>query len=163
MFLSPPKLTTPVKLLRTCEKLSCLMRVFNPSAPLSKVMCFHPWSDVTLPLMKNQEVVEVIDKWAELVEELGTTYRWVQVGLDVGDTWGCVDSSSTLRTEAGRCRAQVLLYSWLETTATSIDDKIWTLSTVINHVMFGWAILYLDTCCPVRKKDLNSENTAIWY
>lgn len=42
-------------------------------------MCFHPWSDVTLPLMKNQEVVKVIDKWAELVEELGSTYRWVQV------------------------------------------------------------------------------------
>lgn len=42
-------------------------------------MCFHPWSDITLPLMKKQEVVEVIDKWAELVEELGATYPWVQV------------------------------------------------------------------------------------
>lgn len=42
-------------------------------------MCFHPWSDVTLPLMKNEEVVKVIDKWAEIVEELGTTYPWVQV------------------------------------------------------------------------------------
>lgn len=63
------------------------MRVFKPSAPLSKVMCFHPWSDVTLPLMKNQEVVEVIDKWAELVEELGSTYRWVQVGLQLQTGW----------------------------------------------------------------------------
>uniref|UniRef100_A0A8C6SJ58 Galactose-1-phosphate uridylyltransferase n=1 Tax=Neogobius melanostomus TaxID=47308 RepID=A0A8C6SJ58_9GOBI len=34
-----------------------------------KVMCFHPRSDVTLPLMKNEEVVEVIDKWAELIFE----------------------------------------------------------------------------------------------
>lgn len=45
----------------------------------SKVMCFHPWSDITLPLMKKHEVVKVIDKWAELVEELGATYPWVQV------------------------------------------------------------------------------------
>lgn len=42
-------------------------------------MCFHPWSDVTLPLMKKEDVVKVIDKWAELVEELGATYPWVQV------------------------------------------------------------------------------------
>uniref|UniRef100_A0A7N6APS4 UDP-glucose--hexose-1-phosphate uridylyltransferase n=1 Tax=Anabas testudineus TaxID=64144 RepID=A0A7N6APS4_ANATE len=45
-----------------------------------KVMCFHPWSDVTLPLMKKEEVVKVIDKWADIVEELGATYPWVQVG-----------------------------------------------------------------------------------
>lgn len=42
-------------------------------------MCFHPWSDVTLPLMKKEEVVKVIDKWADLVEDLGTSYPWVQV------------------------------------------------------------------------------------
>lgn len=42
-------------------------------------MCFHPWSDVTLPLMKKHEVVKVIDKWAELVYELGAVYPWVQV------------------------------------------------------------------------------------
>ena len=42
-------------------------------------MCFHPWSDVTLALMEKEEVVKVIDKWTELVEELGTTYPWVQV------------------------------------------------------------------------------------
>lgn len=45
----------------------------------SKVMCFHPWSDITLPLMEKHEVVKVIDKWVGLVEELGTTYPWVQV------------------------------------------------------------------------------------
>ena len=46
----------------------------------SQVMCFHPWSDITLPLMRQDEVIKVIDKWAELVEELGATYPWVQVG-----------------------------------------------------------------------------------
>lgn len=44
-------------------------------------MCFHPWSDVTLPLMTTHEIVKVIDKWAGLVEELGSTYPWVQVRL----------------------------------------------------------------------------------
>lgn len=53
--------------------------------PVSKVMCFHPWSDITLPLMKTPEVVKVIDKWAELVEELGSTYPWVQVRLYTTD------------------------------------------------------------------------------
>lgn len=47
----------------------------------SKVMCFHPWSDVTLPLMKKHEVVKVINQWAELVEDLGATYPWVQVWI----------------------------------------------------------------------------------
>ncbi|XP_078127865.1 galactose-1-phosphate uridylyltransferase isoform X2 [Sander vitreus] len=54
-----------------------------------KVMCFHPWSDVTLALMKKQEVVKVIDKWAELVEELGTTYLWVQIFENKGSMMGC--------------------------------------------------------------------------
>lgn len=46
---------------------------------LSKVMCFHPWSDITLPLMQSGEIRKVIDKWAELIQELGPTYPWVQV------------------------------------------------------------------------------------
>lgn len=50
-----------------------------PFLSRSKVMCFHPWSDVTLPLMKKHEIVKVIDKWAELVHELGAVYPWVQV------------------------------------------------------------------------------------
>nr|XP_057906798.1 galactose-1-phosphate uridylyltransferase isoform X4 [Doryrhamphus excisus] len=54
-----------------------------------KVMCFHPWSDVTLPLMTKEEVVKVIDKWAELVEELGATYPWVQIFENKGAMMGC--------------------------------------------------------------------------
>ncbi|XP_055009627.1 galactose-1-phosphate uridylyltransferase isoform X2 [Boleophthalmus pectinirostris] len=54
-----------------------------------KVMCFHPWSDVTLPLMKKEEVVKVIDKWADLVRELGATYPWVQIFENKGAMMGC--------------------------------------------------------------------------
>lgn len=45
----------------------------------SKVMCFHPWSDLTLPLMSLPEIRAVIDAWAELATELGASYPWVQV------------------------------------------------------------------------------------
>ena len=44
-----------------------------------KVMCFHPWSDITLPLMSVPEVRNVIDKWVEISTELGQKYTWVQV------------------------------------------------------------------------------------
>lgn len=46
-------------------------------------MCFHPWSDVTLPLMQPAEIRKVIDKWAELIEELGVTYTWVQARTSI--------------------------------------------------------------------------------
>lgn len=54
-----------------------------------KVMCFHPWSDVTLPLMKRDEIVKVIDKWADLIEDLGSTYPWVQIFENKGAMMGC--------------------------------------------------------------------------
>lgn len=48
-------------------------------SPPSKVMCFHPWSDVTLPLMSVPEIRAVVDAWASVTEELGAQYPWVQV------------------------------------------------------------------------------------
>ena len=42
-------------------------------------MCFHPWSDVTLPLMSLEEIKDVITEWIRQFEELSQTYRWVQV------------------------------------------------------------------------------------
>lgn len=50
-----------------------------PPSPPSKVMCFHPWSDVTLPLMSVPEIRAVVDAWASVTEELGAQYPWVQV------------------------------------------------------------------------------------
>ncbi|KAL0963277.1 hypothetical protein UPYG_G00352090 [Umbra pygmaea] len=56
---------------------------------ICKVMCFHPWSDVTLPLMTISDIVKVIDKWAELMEDLGSTYPWVQIFENKGAMMGC--------------------------------------------------------------------------
>ncbi|XP_016115003.1 galactose-1-phosphate uridylyltransferase-like [Sinocyclocheilus grahami] len=52
-------------------------------------MCFHPWSDITLPLMQPAEIRKVIDKWADLIVELGAEYTWVQIFENKGATMGC--------------------------------------------------------------------------
>uniref|UniRef100_A0A663FDA4 Galactose-1-phosphate uridylyltransferase n=1 Tax=Aquila chrysaetos chrysaetos TaxID=223781 RepID=A0A663FDA4_AQUCH len=54
-----------------------------------KVMCFHPWSDLTLPLMSLAEIRAVIDAWAELAVELGASYPWVQIFENKGAMMGC--------------------------------------------------------------------------
>ncbi|XP_069043058.1 galactose-1-phosphate uridylyltransferase isoform X2 [Lepisosteus oculatus] len=54
-----------------------------------KVMCFHPWSDITLPLMQVSEIKAVIHKWTELTVELGATYPWVQIFENKGAMMGC--------------------------------------------------------------------------
>ncbi|XP_036032991.1 galactose-1-phosphate uridylyltransferase isoform X4 [Onychomys torridus] len=52
-------------------------------------MCFHPWSDVTLPLMSVPEIRAVIDAWASVTEELGAQYPWVQIFENKGAMMGC--------------------------------------------------------------------------
>jgi len=44
-----------------------------------QVMCFHPQSNVTLPLMSHAEIRLVVDEWARLNSELGANYSWIQV------------------------------------------------------------------------------------
>lgn len=52
-------------------------------------MCFHPKSDVTLPLMTVPEIREVIDRWIEELAELGNKYIWVQIFENKGAIMGC--------------------------------------------------------------------------
>ncbi|XP_031801284.1 galactose-1-phosphate uridylyltransferase isoform X4 [Sarcophilus harrisii] len=54
-----------------------------------KVLCFHPWSDITLPLMSVPEIRAVIDTWASVTEELGSQYPWVQIFENKGAMMGC--------------------------------------------------------------------------
>ena len=46
-----------------------------------RVMCFHPWSDMILPLMDTKDVVKVVEEWIRQFVELSKKYRWVQVWL----------------------------------------------------------------------------------
>ena len=44
-----------------------------------RVICFHPWSDLTLPLMEVGDIRHVLDTWASEMINLGKTNSWVQV------------------------------------------------------------------------------------
>ncbi|EDV21102.1 uncharacterized protein TRIADDRAFT_30823 [Trichoplax adhaerens] len=54
-----------------------------------RVMCFHPRSDLTLPLMTETEILAVINKWSEEFEELGRKFNWVQIFENKGEIMGC--------------------------------------------------------------------------
>ncbi|MGH2544024.1 MAG: galactose-1-phosphate uridylyltransferase, partial [Ardenticatenaceae bacterium] len=43
----------------------------------SRVICFSPRHDLTLPEMELEAIRSVIDVWATQTEELGEQYRWV--------------------------------------------------------------------------------------
>lgn len=55
----------------------------------SRVICFSPRHDLTLPEMPAPEIRRVIDVWAEQTTELGEQYQWVQVFENKGEIMGC--------------------------------------------------------------------------
>ena len=52
-------------------------------------MCFHPRSDLVLPLLTNDDVKKIVDEWANQITELGKKYLWVQVFENKGSVMGC--------------------------------------------------------------------------
>jgi UDPglucose--hexose-1-phosphate uridylyltransferase len=54
----------------------------------SRVICFSPRHDLTLPRMSLTDIRHVIDVWAEQVTELSHHYRWVQVFENKGEAMG---------------------------------------------------------------------------
>lgn len=54
----------------------------------SRVICFSPRHDLTLPEMALPDIRRVVDVWAEQISELGTDYRWVQVFENKGEAMG---------------------------------------------------------------------------
>ena len=63
--------------------------VSEPVAGQCRVICFSPRHDLTLPELPVSDIRRVVDTWAAQVEELGRTYRWVQVFENKGDVMGC--------------------------------------------------------------------------
>ncbi len=55
----------------------------------SRVICYSPKHNVTLPEMSEEEVRQVIEMWSDQVLDLGVDYRWVQVFENKGDMMGC--------------------------------------------------------------------------
>ncbi|GBM37747.1 Galactose-1-phosphate uridylyltransferase [Araneus ventricosus] len=54
-----------------------------------RVMCFHPKSNITLPLMSVEEIIQVIDAWIKELLELGAKFKWVQIFENKGKIMGC--------------------------------------------------------------------------
>jgi len=44
-----------------------------------RVICFSPRHDLTLPEMPVEDILRVVDVWADQLNELGAKYRWVQI------------------------------------------------------------------------------------
>jgi UDPglucose--hexose-1-phosphate uridylyltransferase len=57
-----------------------------------RVICFSHRHDLTLPEMKFEEILQVVDLWADQSEELGHSYAWVQVFENKGSLMGCSNS-----------------------------------------------------------------------
>uniref|UniRef100_A0AAY5EBF1 Galactose-1-phosphate uridylyltransferase n=1 Tax=Electrophorus electricus TaxID=8005 RepID=A0AAY5EBF1_ELEEL len=145
----------------------------------NKVMCFHPWSDITLPLMQPGEIRKVIDKWAELIEELGSTYPWVQIFENRGAMMGCSNphphcqiwASSFLPNEpalAERCQreylrkhgeAMLLRYARMEAQAQErvvVENEHW-LVVVPYWATWPFQTLLLPRRHVLRFPDLTSQ------
>ena len=58
---------------------------------ISRVICFAPRHDLTLPLMQRPEIRRVIDTWTEQAEELGSmeAIKYVQIFENKGAIMGC--------------------------------------------------------------------------
>jgi UDPglucose--hexose-1-phosphate uridylyltransferase len=54
----------------------------------SRVICFSPHHDLTLPEMPLADIRQVVDLWAAQTAELGQQYRWIQVFENKGAVMG---------------------------------------------------------------------------
>lgn len=61
----------------------------EPVRGTSRVICFSPRHDLTLPELPVADVRAVVDLWAQQTEELGREYRWVQLFENKGAVMGC--------------------------------------------------------------------------
>ncbi len=61
----------------------------SPVTGTSRVICFSPRHDLTLPQLEVSEIRNVIDTWHEQSEALGKCYKWVQIFENKGEVMGC--------------------------------------------------------------------------
>ncbi|MGJ3502072.1 Galactose-1-phosphate uridylyltransferase [Piscirickettsia salmonis] len=61
----------------------------TPASGVCRVICFSPRHDLTLADMPVEDIITVINTWADQVTELKQTYRWVQIFENKGTVMGC--------------------------------------------------------------------------
>jgi UDPglucose--hexose-1-phosphate uridylyltransferase len=76
----------------------------------SRVICYSPAHNRTLPLLPESDILSVVDCWTQQVDELGAQFPWVQVFENKGEIMGCSNphphgqiwAQSELPTQAAR-------------------------------------------------------------
>ena len=63
--------------------------VSKPATGKCRVMCFHPKTNITIPLMTKNELLKIINTWADEVDQLSKKYCYVQVFENKGAMMGC--------------------------------------------------------------------------
>ena len=66
-----------------------LWSIWNDLELVLQVMCFSPKSNITLPQMGLDELVEVVEIWLSEFKEMAAKYRWVQIFENKGAIMGC--------------------------------------------------------------------------
>ena len=127
-------------------------------------LLFSP-ARLTLAEMPVPQIRNVVDVWAEQIEELGRTYRWVQVFENKGDAMGCSNphphgqiwASDTLPEDPARedrCQAEYLRHMvrrcWWTTCSRRRHAGAWSSQTSTGWPWsrFGRRGRLKSCCCP---------------
>lgn len=71
---------------------SDILRKWQPVAGTSRVICYSPRHDLTLPELSVREVIAVIKTWIEQSRDLSEKYEWVQIFENKGKVMGTSNS-----------------------------------------------------------------------
>lgn len=64
----------------------------EPICGTSRVICFSPNHNKSLPQLSTEEIQSVITCWHEQLDELSDTYEWIQIFENKGSVMGCSNS-----------------------------------------------------------------------
>ncbi len=61
----------------------------EPVAGTARVICFSERHDLTLAELPASDIRQVVNLWADQLDELGNCYKWVQIFENKGEVMGC--------------------------------------------------------------------------
>lgn len=68
------------------------LRRWQPTRGTSRVICYSPHHDLTLPELPPEQISTVVYLWRDQLMELEQTYRWVQIFENKGEMMGASNS-----------------------------------------------------------------------
>ena len=133
---------------------------------ICRVMCFSPKSNITLPLMSQAEIKEVINTWVEEMITLVQKYKWVQIFENKGAVMGCSNphphcqiwASSFLPNEAMVKDRNMKEYMEKHKTNRLMEDEKKERLVVMNNDWLGqvpyWAVWPYETMIIPRRRHI---------